>query len=41
MNFKDRLVTDKTGKQFVFTVEMQRKLQEAGFTNRTGISSRS
>jgi CspA family cold shock protein len=30
MNFKDQWATDEDGKQFVFTVEMQRKLSEAG-----------
>lgn len=29
-NFKDRMVTDEAGNQFVFTVEMQRKLSQAG-----------
>ena len=30
MNFRDRWETDENGEQFVFTVEMQRKLSEAG-----------
>ncbi len=30
MNFKDHWVTDSEGRQFVFTVEMQRALSEAG-----------
>ncbi len=30
MNFKDIWATDENGKQFVFTVEMQRKLSEQG-----------
>ncbi|GAB4277730.1 MAG: hypothetical protein Kow0080_28840 [Candidatus Promineifilaceae bacterium] len=29
-NFKDRMVTDEAGNQYVFTVEMQRKLSQAG-----------
>jgi CspA family cold shock protein len=30
MNFKDQLLTDEQGEPFVFTVEMQRRLTEAG-----------
>lgn len=30
MNFRDRLVTDEEGNEFVFTVEMQRQLSRAG-----------
>lgn len=30
MNFKDVWATDENGQQFVFTVEMQRRLSEAG-----------
>lgn len=30
MNYKDQWVTDEQGKKFVFTVEMQRRLAEAG-----------
>jgi CspA family cold shock protein len=30
MNFKDTLVVDEDGNEFVFTVEMQRRLSEAG-----------
>lgn len=30
MNFRDRYETDAAGNQFVFTVEMQRRLSEAG-----------
>lgn len=30
MNYKDQWVTDEDGNQFVFTVEMQRKLEQAG-----------
>lgn len=30
MNFKDQWATDEDGNQFVFTVEMQRQLEEAG-----------
>ena len=30
MNFKDRWEKDETGKDFVFTVEMQRRLSQAG-----------
>ena len=30
MNFRDKLVTDEDGKQFIFTVEMQRKLEHLG-----------
>jgi len=30
MNYKDHWVTDNEGKEFVFTVEMQRQLSEAG-----------
>jgi len=30
MNFKDQWVTDEDGNRFVFTVEMQRDLQDAG-----------
>jgi cold shock CspA family protein len=30
MNFKDRWETDANGKRFIFTVEMQRALQDAG-----------
>jgi CspA family cold shock protein len=30
MNFKDTWVTDEAGERFVFTVEMQRRLEEAG-----------
>lgn len=30
MTFRDRWETDEAGKQFVFTVEMQRALQDAG-----------
>ena len=30
MNYKDHWVTDSEGKRFVFTVEMQRALSEAG-----------
>lgn len=30
MNFRDEWVTDEDGRKFVFTVEMQRQLQDAG-----------
>ncbi|UCC54830.1 MAG: cold shock domain-containing protein [Anaerolineaceae bacterium] len=30
MNFRDRYETDEEGNQFLFTVEMQRRLSEAG-----------
>lgn len=30
MNYKDQWVTDEEGNQFVFTVEMQRQLEQAG-----------
>lgn len=30
MNFSDRWATDSEGREFVFTVEMQRKLHQAG-----------
>ena len=30
MNFRDRYETDAAGNQFIFTVEMQRRLSEAG-----------
>lgn len=30
MNFRDRWVTDEEGEEFLFTVEMQRKLSENG-----------
>jgi cold shock protein len=30
MNFRDQWATDEDGKQFVFTVEMQRRLHETG-----------
>lgn len=30
MNYKDQWATDEDGNQFVFTVEMQRQLEEAG-----------
>ncbi|WP_420643227.1 cold-shock protein [Candidatus Leptofilum sp.] len=30
MNYKDQWATDEDGKQFVFTVEMQRALEQAG-----------
>lgn len=30
MNFRDRWVTDEDGEKFLFTVEMQRSLSEAG-----------
>ncbi len=30
MNFKDQWAEDENGERFVFTVEMQRRLQEAG-----------
>ena len=30
MNFRDRWVTDENGRTFVFTVEMQRRLSQAG-----------
>ncbi len=30
MNFKDQWATDEEGNQFVFTVEMQRQLEQAG-----------
>lgn len=30
MNFSDRWATDEKGEQFLFTVEMQRRLHEAG-----------
>ena len=30
MNFRDRVETNEAGDQFIFTVEMQRKLSEAG-----------
>ena len=30
MNFKDKWVTDENGKEFIFTVEMQRQLSQAG-----------
>lgn len=30
MNYKDQWVTDEQGKRFIFTVEMQRKLDELG-----------
>jgi hypothetical protein len=30
MTFKDQWVTDESGNKFVFTVEMQRRLSEAG-----------
>lgn len=30
MNYKDQWATDEDGNQFVFTVEMQRRLEEAG-----------
>lgn len=30
MNFKDQWATDEDGNQFVFTVEMQRQLEQAG-----------
>lgn len=30
MNFRDRWVEDENGERFVFTVEMQRKLSQAG-----------
>ncbi len=30
MNFKDQWATDEDGKEFLFTVEMQRQLAEAG-----------
>lgn len=30
MNFKDHIATDIDGNEFIFTVEMQRKLHEAG-----------
>ena len=30
MNFKDQWATDEDGNQFVFTVEMQRRLEQAG-----------
>ena len=30
MTFKDQWITDENGQQFVFTVEMQRRLSEAG-----------
>ncbi|MCB0032372.1 MAG: cold shock domain-containing protein, partial [Anaerolineales bacterium] len=30
MNFKDTWATDESGKKFIFTVEMQRKLAEEG-----------
>jgi cold shock CspA family protein len=31
MNFKDKLVVDEDGNEFIFTVEMQRRLSEGGF----------
>lgn len=30
MNFKDKWATDESGEKFLFTVEMQRRLHEAG-----------
>ena len=30
MTFRDQWITDQSGKKFVFTVEMQRRLSEAG-----------
>jgi hypothetical protein len=30
MNFRDEWATDEEGNRFVFTVEMQRRLHEAG-----------
>lgn len=30
MNFRDRKVTDEDGNEFIFTVEMQRRLSKAG-----------
>lgn len=30
MNYKDQWATDEEGKQFIFTVEMQRQLEQAG-----------
>ncbi|MDJ0754887.1 MAG: cold shock domain-containing protein [Ardenticatenaceae bacterium] len=30
MNFKDKWATDEAGNQFLFTIEMQRQLSEAG-----------
>ncbi len=30
MSFRDHWVTDSSGKKFIFTVEMQRRLEEAG-----------
>jgi len=32
MNFKDRWETDESGNKFVFTVEMQRRLSQAGLS---------
>lgn len=36
MNFRDRWATDEDGNQFLFTVEMQRKLSQSGLTVEPG-----